>query len=322
MISVIIAVYNSEKYLEECLNSILEQTYKDYEVILVDDGSTDSSGKICDRYSEEHDNFHVIHKANGKQASARNAGIEIAKGDYLTFIDSDDRVDSDMFEGMLEAINSDSRITFVNCGMHIHQDDGTVITRKSDTRSVFDKESAFIEFFKVSGKITGSFADKLIKREVFDKGLRFNEEVGSEDTEIVPRLLDLSDMVLTDDHAYYHYLKHENSTSEKKKFSIRIYRFIPVLGRFKEVCTHRYPDILPWFDYYMANTYNGMYMYLKKCDDAASHPLIALKLRTQMLISALKAKHHEQVKALKEGPLGEYILRAILGEGLFRMIIR
>lgn len=90
MISVIIPIFNSEKWLKQCINSILDQTYRNIEVILVDDGSTDSSGTICDQYAEKDDRVRVIHQKNGRIARARNAGIEAAKGEYLSFIDSDD----------------------------------------------------------------------------------------------------------------------------------------------------------------------------------------------------------------------------------------
>lgn len=88
--SIIIPVYNVEKYLHKCLESILDQTYDDYEIILVDDGSTDSSGKICDEYARKYPNVHVYHQVNKGQASARNAGVRNAHGEYLWFVDSDD----------------------------------------------------------------------------------------------------------------------------------------------------------------------------------------------------------------------------------------
>ncbi len=89
-LSVILPIYNVEKYLIQCLNSVLKQNFDDYEIILVDDGSNDSSPKICDKYANEHKNVKVIHKKNGGQSSARNAGLMVAKGDYIFFLDSDD----------------------------------------------------------------------------------------------------------------------------------------------------------------------------------------------------------------------------------------
>ena len=90
LITIIIPVYNVEEYLDCCLNSIEKQTFKDYDVIIVDDGSTDKSSEICDRFAFKKENVKVIHKMNGGLSSARNAGIKAAKGQYLMFIDSDD----------------------------------------------------------------------------------------------------------------------------------------------------------------------------------------------------------------------------------------
>lgn len=102
-VSVIVPVYNAEKYLAECVDSILAQTLRDIEVILVDDGSTDTSSSICDAYAEKDSRVQVIHKANGRAASARNAGLKIAQGEYIAFVDSDDWIAPDMYEKMLAA---------------------------------------------------------------------------------------------------------------------------------------------------------------------------------------------------------------------------
>lgn len=98
LISIIVPVYNVESYLEQCIDSILAQSYKNLEIILVDDGSTDRSGDICDRYAEKDSRIHVVHKANGGLSSARNAGLKICHGDYLGFVDSDDYIDPDMYK--------------------------------------------------------------------------------------------------------------------------------------------------------------------------------------------------------------------------------
>lgn len=100
MISVIVPVFNVEKYINQCIDSILNQTYHDIEIILVDDGSTDSSGKICDEYQKKDNRIIVIHKSNGGLSSARNAGVEIATGEYISFIDSDDWVENDFLESL------------------------------------------------------------------------------------------------------------------------------------------------------------------------------------------------------------------------------
>lgn len=110
LLSVIVSVYNTKKYLKDCIESILAQTYHNFELILVDDGSTDGSSEICDEYTQLFSNVTVIHKVNGGVVSARKAGVEKASGEYVSFVDSDDWIDDTMYEQMMEKIletNSD-----------------------------------------------------------------------------------------------------------------------------------------------------------------------------------------------------------------------
>lgn len=115
MISIIVPVYNVEKYLRPCLDSILAQTYADWEAILVDDGSKDHSGDICDEYAEKDHRFRVIHKENGGVSSARNLGIEECKGEWLTFMDSDDWIELNLLETLSQKISS-SRVDCIRWG--------------------------------------------------------------------------------------------------------------------------------------------------------------------------------------------------------------
>ena len=111
LISVIVPVYNVEQYLPKCVDAILAQTYGNLEVILVDDGTPDGSGRICDEYAARDNRVQVIHKENGGLSSARNAGIDIARGEYLGFVDSDDCIAPDMYEKMLSlALEADTKL--------------------------------------------------------------------------------------------------------------------------------------------------------------------------------------------------------------------
>lgn len=116
LISVVVPVYNVELYLEKCIESIINQTYKNLEIILVDDGATDRSGKICDDYSQKDSRIKVIHKQNGGLSEARNAGIEIACGDYIAFVDSDDFIHPKMYETMMNIMRKDHSDMIV-CGI-------------------------------------------------------------------------------------------------------------------------------------------------------------------------------------------------------------
>ncbi|MDE7095803.1 MAG: glycosyltransferase, partial [Anaeroplasmataceae bacterium] len=114
-ISIIVPVYNVKDYLKACIDSILTQSYQYYEVILVDDGSTDESGLICDEYANKDSRIKVIHKENGGLSSARNAGIDVANYDVLSFIDSDDYIEPTFLERLIQPFNEDENIELSCC---------------------------------------------------------------------------------------------------------------------------------------------------------------------------------------------------------------
>ena len=124
LISLIIPVYNTEQFLRRCLDSVINQTYKNLEIILIDDGSTDNSGKICDEYVLKDNRIKVLHIENGGPSYARNKGLEIAKGDYIGFVDSDDYVDKDIFNLMriephtINVIDNQIQRCLVTCIKH------------------------------------------------------------------------------------------------------------------------------------------------------------------------------------------------------------
>ena len=116
VISVIIPVYNVENYLERCLQTVISQTYSNLQIILVDDGSTDSSGELCDQWAKKDTRITVVHKANGGPSSARNAGLDVATGNYIAFVDSDDWIEKDMFESLLKCMK-ESNTKIARCGI-------------------------------------------------------------------------------------------------------------------------------------------------------------------------------------------------------------
>ncbi len=182
LISVIVPVYNVKDYLCLCLDGLLEQTYEDLEIILVDDGSTDGSGEICEQYAQKDDRIRVLHKPNGGQSSARNMGIDIARGKWLTFVDSDDLVAPDMIEKLYAAIGDGDiamcdRQKFVDAPVQSSQPG--VVTRYSNMEflpKIFEAP----RFIAIWGK--------LYRREVFQT-FRFAEGIIYEDEDALPQLI-------------------------------------------------------------------------------------------------------------------------------------
>ncbi|EME3187758.1 glycosyltransferase, partial [Enterococcus faecalis] len=163
-ISIIVPVYNVEKYLEKCVRSILAQTFTDFELILVDDGSPDSSGAMCDQFAEQDQRVKVIHKENGGLSDARNAGIEIATGEYLGFVDSDDYIADDMYELLYtNIVKEDADLSI--CGIYdVYEGKEPIV--KSLIQGTFSREEALLLILQ--GNIISVHAvNKLYKRKLF-----------------------------------------------------------------------------------------------------------------------------------------------------------
>ena len=141
LVSIIVPVYNTSKYLRKCLDSILAQIYEEYEIIIVDDGSTDDSGDICEEYAKKSEKIKCVHKENSGLGYARNTGLEHASGEYITFIDSDDYVTKDYLLHLYDAIESHN-VDFCKCGFFYVANDGS-LTGSGYSDEVFEGDEAF-----------------------------------------------------------------------------------------------------------------------------------------------------------------------------------
>lgn len=209
LISIIVPVYNVERYLRTCVKSLLGQTYKNIEIILVNDGSRDESGTICDELKKNNDKISVIHKENGGLASARNKGLEYAKGKYVTFVDSDDYVAEDMYECLYEAIiRTSSKIACCNWLRHIDTEGKkeiiSPIGQLYTDETILSKEQA-IKSLLLNNGMTYSACDKLFKKELFDE-IRFPcENLPSEDIPCIYKIIKNADRIVHIGEAKYYY---------------------------------------------------------------------------------------------------------------------
>ena len=174
-LSVIVPVYNTEKYLRECIDSILAQTFTDFELILVDDGSTDSSGAICDEYAGKDPRIQVIHQENGGVTRARKAAMRVAKGSWVSFIDSDDWIDSAMFDTMLEK-SSTSEAQIVICDAVLRFLNKSQIAASLPDAGFYDKTkmiekiypTMIMDFEKRRPGISSSLCNKIFQKNLLD----------------------------------------------------------------------------------------------------------------------------------------------------------
>ena len=200
LISIIVPIYNTEKYIRRCVNSIMCQTYRNLQIILVDDGSMDHSGMICDELAMQDKRIIVIHKMNGGLSDARNAGLEKAEGDYIGFVDSDDYVEEDMYETLYNEIGK-KHADIVSCGYIERFPEYERTLGCQDV--VLNKEEAYTFLFK--RKLGCSCCEKLFKKKLF-ANLKFKKGIQGEDLELLYRLIDRVNRVVCINKAKYHYV--------------------------------------------------------------------------------------------------------------------
>lgn len=219
LISIITPVYNVEKYLEQCIISIQAQTYKNIEIILIDDGSTDNSSVMCDEYAEQDTRIRVCHKVNGGLSSARNKGIEIAVGEYLLFVDSDDYIHPNIIEKMLSVMQQED-VDIVGCQfLEVEEGCNKIIEVETSKAEILSKKQVIEKFCKESDVTIIVSWCKLYKKELFDT-LRFQEGKLHEDEFIIHHIIDkIAYMAYLDDKMYYY--RQRNTSIMGEQYSLK-----------------------------------------------------------------------------------------------------
>ncbi|MBR5721674.1 MAG: glycosyltransferase [Clostridia bacterium] len=214
-LSVIVPVYNTEKYLAECVQSILDQTYRDYEIILVDDGSSDASSEICDGFALKYDFITAVHPEHSGVVNARKSGLAASKGKYISYIDSDDIIYPDMYEHMMGKIKEyDADICI--CGMIIEYKKENIYTNCLLKPGIYDKEALekdcypkmLFDIEKNNPAVNPSLGNKIIRKELLIKNLTaVNEKIayGEDAMCTYPCLLDAEKVYVADNKLFYRY---------------------------------------------------------------------------------------------------------------------
>lgn len=257
MVSVIIPAYNVEQYVERCVYSVIQQTYRNMEIILVDDGSTDSTGSICDRLAAEDNRISVIHKANGGLSDARNAGLDASRGEYISFVDSDDYIATDMIERMMHAMCEEA-ISMVVVGFRKQSGDACTYCGPNFDR-IISSEEALMDIY-VGHEIYSASWNKLYRRELFDNN-RFAVGMINEDSEIITKLLVECKRVALVSKPLYFYMIREGSITQSS-FSSKDYNGIKAYRTAVNVCKTRKRPLLPYARYYEASRIYNTYIEL------------------------------------------------------------
>lgn len=210
LVSIIVPVYNVEKYIDGCIKSILTQTYKNLQIILVDDESPDNSGKICEEFAKTDNRITVIHKLNGGLSSARNAGLDIADGDYIMFVDSDDYLADNTVETLI-SVNEKYDADIVQFNFFETDKEYYKFSADLPQNILFtqNKKEMFENLYKIGGSAV-SACTKFYKSSLF-KSFRFKEGILYEDEHMCTHLLPDVNSILYVDGNFYNYVKREGS---------------------------------------------------------------------------------------------------------------
>ncbi len=242
LVSIIVPIYNVEKRLEICLKSILGQTHKNLEIILVDDGSPDNCGKICDEYAKKDSRIKVIHQENGGLSRARNSGIDIACGEYLAFIDSDDYVADDYIEFMLNNLLKTGADISACGALFVHPSGKTERQYDDDKLYVIDKHEALRRMCYNDGFFVTAW-DKLYKKELFST-VRYNAGKVFEDTGTTYKVVDKAEKIVFQCiPKYFYIISEDNSSITKCTFNEKKLDYVEMADEMAEYIKAKHPDL-------------------------------------------------------------------------------
>lgn len=295
-ISIIVPVYKVEEYLPKCIDSILAQTFADFELILVDDGSPDNCGKICDEYADKDNRIVVIHKENGGVSSARNAGLDIAKGKYIGFIDSDDYIDPDMYETLYNnLVNNNADISI--CGIFVCYKNVIKNYYSNPISGVFSGIDAFK--LALSGKGC-AFApyNKLYKKEILDT-IRFPALKIGEDLFIIGDImLKAKKVIICTDLPKYYYVQRQDSAMQERG-SPSIFHAIEACQYNIELIRSSCPQVLPYGLYRLWRTYKDI---LDRLSAASTEDRVKYKSN----IEEIKKSMRSHLREILTSPVSGY----------------
>ena len=237
LISVIIPVYNVEKYLRRCLDSVIAQTYQKLEIICVDDGSIDDSGKICDQYAVRDARIKVIHQENQGLSAARNRGLDAAEGEYIAFVDSDDYILEDMYKKMLDKLLN-YNVDLCVCQWQYEFSDGRQVVKRKNIDPTIYGRKASLEFARFlymgnyeNGVVVAAW-NKLYRRALLDK-IRFEGRI-HEDEAFCGRIMAKNISVYVMEEQFYVYAQNGDSLTNKP-FSANKFFFLDTLAERREL---------------------------------------------------------------------------------------
>ena len=241
-ISVIVPVYKVEPYLDRCVQSILRQTFRAFELILVDDGSPDGCPAMCDAWAKQDRRIRVLHKENGGLSSARNAGLAVATGRYISFVDSDDWIEPQMLEYLWNLLQAHPEAQIAQCEAIISKDQTPAQAQPQEEIAVFDQTGMLDYFFRIHGEASNTAVwNKLYARDIL-QGFSFVPTL-NEDVEASYELFQRASHMVVSNQKLYHYFVN-NTGITRSKFSKKDLDYLAVWDRIVERTRVEHPEYL------------------------------------------------------------------------------
>lgn len=230
LISIIVPIYNVEQYLNKCVDSIIHQSYSKLEIILVDDGSPDKCGEICNEYAAKDNRVKVVHKKNGGLSDARNAGIELAKGEWITFVDSDDYISVDYVETLYGLVAKNECKVGVACVQYVYDGNVPPIHQRAYQEYIFDKWKGIEEMFYQELFDTMAWC-KIYHKSLFETGIRYPYGIYYEDLPTTYLLFLHTDSIAFCNKKIYYYLQRKNSIERQTFNALKLESALEVLKK-------------------------------------------------------------------------------------------
>ena len=231
-ISIIVPIYNVEKYLEKCISSLLNQTFSDFELILVNDGSPDNCGKICDSFKEKDSRIKVLHLENGGVCRARNKGMELATGDFYVFVDSDDWVEKNYCSELYRLLISENADISIIEASYENLDGEVIFQKPTSSEKVFDGNRALV--LLLEDKVLQSHPWGKLYKVSFLKNINFPENLKCfEDYSTLFKVFDKAIKVVKSNEKLYHYIQHDDSLSHNLSPETAYHFFLAIMETFK-----------------------------------------------------------------------------------------
>ena len=219
LVSIIIPVYNVEKYLDKCITSVVNQTYQKLEIILIDDGSPDNCPALCDQWQAKDNRIKVIHQQNGGLSVARNEGLKLATGEFIGFVDSDDWIESEMYETLLTVLlETDADIAVCKFQSETERSKVTRIKQSSSVRKQYSSEEALSMLLQ--GHIASAVWNKIYRRGILSN-ISFPNSKICEDHLWTPMVIGNARLIVCVNHSFYHYIQRPDSLFRNAKLAVK-----------------------------------------------------------------------------------------------------